>query len=103
MAIRSIDCVTSLRMRAAKPGHELWQVQQGAGPTDWKPMSIIGSGVREIRIHDATGAFRVIYIATMADAVHVLHAFQKNTQKTAKRDLEIASERLRQLKRGQDK
>jgi len=58
------------------------------------------AGVREIRVRDAIGAYRVIYIATFADAIHVLHAFEKKTQKTARRDLELAAARLRQLKRG---
>jgi phage-related protein len=65
-------------------------------------MSTIGAGVREIRIRDAVGAYRVIYIATFADAVHVLHAFEKKTQKTARRDLGLAAARLRQLKRGSE-
>jgi phage-related protein len=82
-------------------GHELYQVQKGADPSDWKPMPTIGAGVREIRIRDADGAYRVIYIATLADAIHVLHAFQKKTRKTAQHDLDIAVTRLRQLKRGQ--
>jgi phage-related protein len=80
-------------------GHELYQVQMGRDPNDWKPMPTIGAGAREIRIRDAVGAFRVIYVATFADAVHVLHAFEKKTQKTARRDLELAAVRLRQLKR----
>lgn len=61
---------------------------------------MIGVGVREIRIRDSVGAYRVIYIASFPDAVHVLHAFQKKSQKTAQRDLELADLRLRQLKRG---
>jgi phage-related protein len=81
-------------------GHELYQVQIGVDPGDWKAMTTIGAGVREIRIRDAAGAFRVIYITTFADAVHVLHAFQKKTRTTAQRDLDIASARLRQLRRG---
>ncbi len=81
-------------------GHELYQLQCGRDPSDWKPMPTIGVGVREIRIRDATGAYRVIYIAALTDAIHVLHAFQKKTQKTNQRDLDIAMERLRQLKRG---
>src|SRR5437879_3383312 len=64
-------------------GHELYQVQLGREPGDWKPMPTIGVGVRVIRIRDATGAYRVIYVATLSDAVHVLHAFQKKTRKTA--------------------
>ena len=79
-------------------GHELYQVQKGLDPSDWKPMPTIGAGVREIRIRDSIGAYRVIYIATLADAVHVLHAFQKKSQKTAQRDLALAAARLRALK-----
>lgn len=81
-------------------GHELYRLQIGADPTDWKPMPSIGAGVREIRIRDAVGAYRVIYLASLQGAIHVLHAFQKKSQKTAQRDLDLASERLRQLKRG---
>ncbi len=58
-------------------------------------MPSIGSGVREIRIREAAGAFRVIYIATLPDAVYVLHAFQKKTQKTEKRDIDLAMARWR--------
>jgi len=63
-------------------------------------MPTIGPGVREIRIRDAAGAYRVIYIASLADAVHVLHAFQKKTQTTSQRDIHLAAMRLQQLKRG---
>ena len=79
-------------------GHELYQVQKGLVPSDWKPMPTIGTGVREIRIRDRIGAYRVIYIATLADAIHVLHVFQKKSQKTAQRDLALAAARLRALK-----
>jgi phage-related protein len=79
-------------------GYELYQVQKGLDPSDWKPMPTIGAGVREIRIRDGLGAYRVIYIATLADAIHVLHVFQKKSQKTAQRDLALAAARLRALK-----
>ncbi len=62
-------------------------------------MAAVGHGVREIRIRDKSGAFRVIYVARFLEAVYVLHAFQKKTQKTLKRDLELASGRLRELMR----
>ncbi len=75
-------------------GHELYQVQKGLDPSDWKPIPTIGAGVREIRIRDGIGAYRVIYIATLADAIHVLHVFQKKSQKTAQRDLALAAARL---------
>jgi phage-related protein len=78
-------------------GYQLDQVQQGSEPDDWKPMNTVGQGVREIRIRDEAGAFRVIYIAKFADAVYVLHCFQKKTQRTSKADLDIAAKRYREL------
>ena len=80
-------------------GFQLERVQRGLDPDDWKPMKSIGPGVREIRVRDAAGAFRVIYIVGWADALYVLHAFQKKTQRTSKRDLMIAEMRFRTLKR----
>jgi len=79
-------------------GFELRRVQLGMDPSDWKPMRNVGQGVREIRVRDTRGAFRVLYIATLFDAVYVLHAFQKKTQATAQRDLDMAVLRLRLLK-----
>ena len=76
-------------------GIELMRVQFGGDPTDFKPMSGVGPGAYEIRVRDATGAFRVIYVAKFVDAIYVLHAFQKKTQKTAKGDLELAATRYR--------
>jgi phage-related protein len=60
-------------------------------------MNAIGQGVKEIRIRDATGAFRVIYLAKFADTIFVLHCFQKKTQRTAKGDLNLAAKRYREL------
>ncbi len=78
-------------------GVQLHKVQLGFEPSDWKPMATIGAGVREIRIRDEAGIFRVIYVAHIGDAVYVLHAFQKKTPQTAKKDLELAASRLRQI------
>ena len=78
-------------------GQQLWKVQCGFPPDDFKPMPAIGPGVEELRIREASGAYRVIYTARRADAVYVLHAFQKKTQKTSPRDLELARQRLREL------
>ncbi len=78
-------------------GHQLDQVQHGQEPDDWKPMSTVGQGVREIRLRDAAGAFRVMYVARLADAIYVLHCFQKKTQKTSKNDLDVATTRYRDL------
>ena len=63
-------------------------------------MAGVGLGAREIRIRGEAGAFHVIYVATLADAVYVLHAFQKKVQRTAKRDLDLAASRLRQVSKG---
>jgi phage-related protein len=78
-------------------GHQLDQIQHGNEPDDWKPMPTIGKGVREIRIRDIAGAFRVVYVAKFTNAVYVLHCFQKKTQKTNKMDLDLAESRYRDL------
>jgi phage-related protein len=78
-------------------GHQLDQVQQGREPDDWKPIPGIGVGVREIRIRDASGAFRVIYVAKFEAAIFVLHCFQKKTQKTSRADVVLATQRLKDL------
>lgn len=77
-------------------GTELRHVQQGETPSDWRPMATVGPGVNEIRIH-AGGQHRVLYVAKFAEAVYVLHAFQKKAQKTPKADIELAAKRYRQL------
>lgn len=79
-------------------GVELRALQTGLEPSDWKPMKTVGTGVREIRIREASGAFRVIYLATLPDRVLVLHAFQKKTQQTPKRDIDVAANRLKTWK-----
>lgn len=78
-------------------GVQLHKVQMGLDPADWKPMTTVGAGVREIRIRDEAGTFRVLYVANIGDAVYVLHAFQKKTQQTSKRHLDLAASRLRQI------
>ncbi|GHE20399.1 hypothetical protein C1H70_16060 [Halomonas urumqiensis] len=78
-------------------GYQLDKVQRGLEPKDWKPMTTVGQCVREIRIRDANGAFRVIFVAKLAEAVYVLHCFQKKTQKTSKADLDLAEARYRDL------
>lgn len=82
-------------------GYQLDMVQHGAQPVDFKPMPTIGKGVEEIRVWDDSGTYRVIYTARLADVVYVLHAFQKKTQTTAKRDTELAKSRYAELLRGE--
>lgn len=81
-------------------GYQIDKVQHGEEPDDWKPIKTIGAGVQEIRIQDEFGAFRVIYIAKLKDAVYVLHCFQKKTQKTSAQDIALASKRYNELMRG---
>jgi phage-related protein len=77
-------------------GFQLRRVQQGLDPDDWKAMRTVGLGVREIRIHIA-GAHRVFYVAMRGEAIYVLHAFEKKTQKTSAHDLRIGRDRFRAL------
>lgn len=76
-------------------GFQLDRLQHGEEPNDWKPMPGIGAGVCEIRVRDATGAYRVVYLARRPEAVYVLHAFQKKSQRTNLGDVRLARERFK--------
>jgi phage-related protein len=77
-------------------GFELHAIQSGLEPSDWKPMQIVGVGVKEIRIH-ILGEWRVIYVAKHHESVYVLHAFQKKTKKTSKQEIDLARQRYKQI------
>ena len=81
-----------------RAGHELFMVQTGRAPDDWKPMASVGPGACEIRVRDLAGAFRVIYVATFKDTVYVLHAFQKKSRRTSNSDLKLARRRYREAR-----
>ena len=91
-AIRGFPVVAKQRT-----GRELARVKEGLEPTDRKPMPSIGLGVSEIRVREDSGAFRVIYVAKFAEAIYVLHAFQKKGQKTPKAEIELARKRYRAM------
>lgn len=78
---------------------QLQLVQEGGEPPDWKPMKSIGPGVCELRLRDASGAWRILYAAKFEEAVYVLHCFQKKTQKTSQVNLETAERRYKELVR----
>jgi phage-related protein len=78
-------------------GHALRDVQLGDLPSDFKPMRSIGPGVEEIRLWDKSGTYRVLYVAKFAEAVYVLHAFQKKTEQTSPRDINLSRARFAQL------
>jgi phage-related protein len=96
----SLQCVRDFPVDARHDaGYQLDKVQRGLQPDDFKPMPTIGRGVEEIRIRDDAGNYRVIYTARFADAVYVLHAFQKKTQRTSQRDIEMAKARFREMRK----
>lgn len=78
-------------------GYQLDKVQRGKEPSDWKPMSSVGDGVKEVRVRDESGAFRVIYLAKLENAVYVLHCFQKKTEQTSLPDIRIARKRYKDV------
>ena len=94
----SLDDLRAFPVKARQAaGYQLHQVQGGMDPDDWKPLTTVGPGVREIRIH-SEGQYRILYVAKFGDAIVVLHAFQKKTQKTPQRDIELAKNRYKVLK-----
>lgn len=80
-----------------RAGYQLEGLQEGEEPDDWKPMKSVGPGVNEIRIACEEGAFRVFYVVNRPEAIYVLHAFRKTTQKTEKRDIDLAKARYKSL------
>ena len=76
-------------------GFQLGKVQAGLEPTNWKPFDDVGAGTKEIRIKEASGVYRVMYVAKFEEAIYVLHCFQKKTQATSKQDKAIAGARYR--------
>lgn len=96
----SLDALRSFPLEARHDtGYQLDKVQRGLDPDDWKPMNTIGSGVKEIRVTDEQGQFRVIYIAKLADTIYVLHCFKKKSQKTSLADIDLARSRYKELVR----
>ncbi len=78
-------------------GYQLHRVQNGLDPENWKPFQEVRAGVKEIRISDISGAFRIMYVAKFADKIYVLHSFQKKTQKTSLNDINIAKTRYKAI------
>jgi phage-related protein len=89
------DLLAFPREARREAGFQLGKVQAGLEPAGWKPFDDVGAGTSELRIRDASGIYRVMYIAKFEEAVYVLHCFQKKTQVTSKRDKAIAAVRYR--------
>jgi phage-related protein len=79
-------------------GYAIELVQRGRSPPDFKPMPAVGPGAQELRVWDEYGTYRVIYVASLPDAVYVLRAFQKKTAVTRHADIRLARDRYRELK-----
>jgi len=98
---KSLESIKSFSIGAKRDtGHQLDRVQRGLEPNNWKPMTSIGTGAQEIRIKESDGIYRVIYVAKFKEAIYVLHAFNKKTQKTNKRDIDVAKEAYKQVLEG---
>ncbi|MGH9429756.1 MAG: type II toxin-antitoxin system RelE/ParE family toxin [Terriglobia bacterium] len=78
-------------------GFQLYKLQQGLLPDDWKPMPGLGVGVNELRAREEGKAYRVIYVAKFAEAIYVLHVFAKKARKAPRHDVAIARQRYQQL------
>ena len=93
----SLQLIKSMPNNAKRrAGYELDLVQRDREPLNWKPFPSIGQGVREIRVQIG-GQFRIFYVAKFMDTVHVLHAFQKKTQKTRASDIDLARNRYQDI------
>lgn len=79
-----------------KAGSELRVIQAGEMPKDFKPMLTVGKGVYEVRIR-TEGAYRIFYVARFDESIYVLHVFQKKTQKTPDRDLQLGRQRYDEM------
>jgi phage-related protein len=84
-------------------GYQMERVQRGEEPLDWKPMTSVGPGVREIRVHERSGTFRVVYLTGRPEGIYVLHCFQKKTPKTSRNDLQLAQSRLKAVPHGPER
>lgn len=87
---------TSVKQMA---GYQIRRVQGGLAPSDWKPMSTVGTGVKEIRIKEDRNAYRVFYYVETKTGIYILHAFQKKTQKTEQKDITLAKRRYKEVQR----
>ncbi len=94
------DCLEVVKTFPAEArrevGFQLSEIQAGREPVDWKPMETVGAGVREIRIR-VDGSYRVLYVTKFPEAIYVLHAFEKKSQRTPKPDIDLADQRYRLL------
>lgn len=87
------DLLAFPQAQRREAGFQLGKIQAGLDPTDWKPFAAVGAGTKEIRLKDASGVYRVMYVAKFEEAIYVLHCFQKKSQVTNKQDKDTATAR----------
>jgi phage-related protein len=63
-----------------------------------RPMPAIGMGAHELRLKDRSGQYRVIYAILKHGTIYVVHAFKKTTEATPRHSIELAQQRLREVK-----
>lgn len=78
-------------------GAELRRIQRGEQPLQGRSMRIIGAGTFEIKMKDHKGAFRVFYVTKFKEMIYVLHAFQKKSQKTSRKDIALGQQRYKEM------
>jgi phage-related protein len=79
-------------------GFQLWQLQQGERPGDYRPLPSIGTGVFELRDQDERAWYRVVYLSRVNDVIYVLHCFEKKGREMPRREFEKARQRLKAVK-----
>jgi phage-related protein len=79
-------------------GFDLWQLQLGERPTDYRPLTSIGPGVFELRDQDERAWYRVVYLSRIEDVIYVLHCFEKKSREMPRKDFEKAKQRLKAVK-----
>jgi phage-related protein len=77
-------------------GFSLRRLQNGELPRcGVRPMASVGKGVWELKTDDARTWYRVMYLSQIRGVIYVLHAFEKDSTKTDRRDTDIAKDRLK--------
>jgi phage-related protein len=79
-------------------GHQLRLLQKGERPTNYRPVTSIGSGVFELRDEDERAWYRVIYLSRIAGVIHVLHCFEKKSREIPKNDMPLAQRRFQAVR-----
>jgi len=79
-------------------GFQLWQLQQGERPGDYRPLPSIGTGVFELRDQDERAWYRVVYLSRINDVIYVLHCFEKKSREMTRKEFGKAKQRLKAVK-----